>query len=223
MHFYVVTVFVIFLAGTQYGRDIWSFALKQIGKINLENTLELANVNPIGTEDCRVLYSDQISACEDIAIIGDEAILACGDGPARLQFWPGMGNFNSADREICDEPVYKLDLKTLALTKLKRDGQFDTVLNHGMGEWKYDDGSGRVNLFLINHGAKQSCIDIYKFQSDTMTLLRHVCHPYIKSPNDVAASGTYSFYVTNDHKFRTGYGRYIEDTYGMISLAICCH
>ena len=212
MRRYVIAILIALFAGSQYGPVLANF-LKQHGKIALEDSLELRNLSLIGTEGCRLLYADQVSACEDLEIIGDDAILACGDGQARLHFWPGMGSFNTAGRKDFNEQVYKLNLKTLALTKLERIDQPEVVLNHGMGHWVSKDG---IRLFFVNHGLDQSCIDIYDMQGDTLDLVRHVCHPGIRTPNDVAASGPLSFYITNDHKFRKGYARYLEDSYGKL-------
>ncbi len=42
--------------------------------------------------------------------------------------------------------------------------------------------------------------------------LRSIVHPLIRTPNDIFAISQTSFYVTNDHRAREGFGRLLEDT-----------
>jgi hypothetical protein len=47
--------------------------------------------------------------------------------------------------------------------------------------------------------------------SDTATWLRSVAHPYIQTPNDIYSYAPFGFYVTNDHHYREGHLRVLED------------
>jgi hypothetical protein len=47
--------------------------------------------------------------------------------------------------------------------------------------------------------------------SDVATHVRTVSHPYIQTPNDIYAVGPFAFYVTNDHFYREGHMRAVED------------
>jgi len=68
----------------------------------------------------------------------------------------------------------------------------------------------------VNHIRGGSCITIYehKLGTNKLTLIKNVCHSKILTPNDVAPVGPLQFYITNDHKYRTGVGRHIEHAYG---------
>lgn len=47
--------------------------------------------------------------------------------------------------------------------------------------------------------------------SDVATHVMSVSHPLITTPNDIYATGPTSFYVTNDHHYREGPLRFLED------------
>ena len=75
---------------------------------------------------------------------------------------------------------------------------------HGIGYWKGEDGERR--LFVVNHGDKgRESVEIYSVTEDHRLIhQRSVTSPHIVSPNDVAAIGPESFYVTNDHSLPQG-------------------
>ncbi|KAM0321953.1 hypothetical protein ACHAPQ_009206 [Fusarium lateritium] len=50
-------------------------------------------------------------------------------------------------------------------------------------------------------------------RSSTVRYVRSISHPLIQTPNDIAAVSPTSFYVTNDHYYREGFLRQIEDVY----------
>ncbi|XBQ16348.1 MAG: hypothetical protein ABL308_00375 [Oceanicaulis sp.] len=68
----------------------------------------------------------------------------------------------------------------------------------------YRDGEV-ARLFVISHPASGHQVLIYDIGADgTLSHVRTVTDPAIRSPNDIAATGPESFYVTNDAYFSGG-------------------
>ena len=168
------------------------------------------------TDDCKLMFSNVLEACEDMIIIGDEAFLACGNTAGRLQFYPGAGQADASKRTDWNEPAYKLDLKTRKLTKLQRVGYTGDNVLHGIDVWRFKDDPTRINIFFVNHIRDGSCVTIFehKLGTDKLVFLRNACHSKIICPNAVTAVGPLEFYFTNDHKYKSGIMRHIEDHYG---------
>jgi hypothetical protein len=83
-----------------------------------------------------------------------------------------------------------------------------------------------VYVFAVNHppnpdypgSSKEhaaSRVEIFRhvLGSSTITHLRTVLHPLITTPNDVYAEAPDSFFVTNDHFYRDGPARTVEDVF----------
>lgn len=94
---------------------------------------------------------------------------------------------------------------------------------HGIDLWRDDDGE---RLFVVNHpggsalpeAAGQSgydalhTVEIFDVDADgSLTHARTVTHALFVSPNDVAAVGPSSFYLSNDHGHAGGWLRALED------------
>ena len=82
---------------------------------------------------------------------------------------------------------------------------------HGISFWKEPDG--RMFLFVINHGANKQSVERFAWRNDSLVYLETIRDPELMtSPNDIAAVGERSFYVTNDHGYsEAGLGRSLED------------
>ncbi len=80
---------------------------------------------------------------------------------------------------------------------------------HGISLYRGDGGD--VRLFVVNHRTDGNYIEIFKVRGERITHLESISGPLMHSPNDVAAAGRRSFYVTNDHGSLTKTGRMVED------------
>lgn len=170
---------------------------------------------PIGNQGCEKIYTDILDGCEDCLIIEDEAFLACGDSVLKSLYFPPALLFDEkGKRKVFDDQVFKMNLRTKELTRLEKIGYNGDTVHHGLGEYIFpDDNPQRVNLFFVNHIRGGSCITIYEHILDTNTLrfLKNVCHSMILTPNDVAPVGPLQFYITNDHRYRSGWRRQLEN------------
>lgn len=86
----------------------------------------------------------------------------------------------------------------------------------------YRDGDGRATLFAINRAFTNSedgpesdvAVEIFDVTADGLVHRGYagtLRDPELCSPNDIAAAGHDSFFVTNDHGACAGFGRMIED------------
>lgn len=71
----------------------------------------------------------------------------------------------------------------------------------------------------------RSQIEIFHYfqGSDSVEHLRTVRHPLIKTPNDIYAADPKSFYVTNDHYYRGGVSRLLEDVVSAAKWSTLVH
>jgi arylesterase / paraoxonase len=84
---------------------------------------------------------------------------------------------------------------------------------HGISLWK--DADGRTFLFAVNHSRNNSehFVERFEWKNDSLIHLESIKDAALMtSPNDVAAVGERSFYVTNDHGYsEAGLGRTLEE------------
>ncbi|HSV96826.1 MAG TPA: SMP-30/gluconolactonase/LRE family protein [Spirochaetota bacterium] len=80
---------------------------------------------------------------------------------------------------------------------------------HGIGFYR-GDGSGN-RLFVVNHRADGHYIEIFEWRRGKLVHMESIGGALMHSPNDVAAAGARSFYVTNDHGNTSAAGRMAEE------------
>lgn len=97
----------------------------------------------------------------------------------------------------------------------------------------FPDGDGALYIQAVNHlGSEEyvaavnktafagdrtrSQIEIFHhvLGSGEAKHVRSIRHPLIRTPNDILATGPTSFFVTNDHKYKKGFLRELEDLGG---------
>ncbi|CAH1263821.1 PON1 [Branchiostoma lanceolatum] len=87
----------------------------------------------------------------------------------------------------------------------------EDFMPHGLSV--YEDVSGEVRLFVVNHGkGHKDRVEIFRFDavSNSLHHIKSVKHPLLYSLNDIVATGPESFYAGND-KYTTGlYSRMAE-------------
>lgn len=79
---------------------------------------------------------------------------------------------------------------------------------HGMSWFAYEGGEF---LFVINHNRNGNFVEAFGYQNDSLIHLKSYSSELMCCPNDIAATGPASFYVTNDHGTTGGLGRMMED------------
>lgn len=100
-------------------------------------------------------------------------------------------------------------------------------ITHGIDIWSPDDNQHSVFIFAVNHLPNpaystpnsesvpnaRSRIEVFDHVVGTPEAkhLRSIWHPLLRTPNDIYARSADSFYVTNDHYYREGYMRVVED------------
>jgi arylesterase/paraoxonase len=106
--------------------------------------------------------------------------------------------------------LYAYDLKsqTPQLTHLSTHAgkQF-----HPHGISLYVDENGPDSLFVINHEDGRQRIEIYDLINGKLKHRKTVADSRLISPNDIVAVGPDKFYVSNDHRFTSGFKRVLED------------
>lgn len=85
--------------------------------------------------------------------------------------------------------------------------------SHGLSLWRSPEG--RLLLFAVSHRQQDGshAVERFEWRKDSLVHLESIVDPpRMKSPNDVAAVGERSFYVTNDHYYPLpGLARTLED------------
>jgi arylesterase/paraoxonase len=71
--------------------------------------------------------------------------------------------------------------------------------------------NGREALFVINHQGGEHRIDVFDLKDSGLILRKTLTSPMLVSPNDIVAVGPDRFYVTNDHRYPSGWKRKLED------------
>ena len=118
--------------------------------------------------------------------------------------------------------------------KLALVGFTGPFVTHGIDLWSPEDEPNSIYIFAVNHlpnpeynsgkGANkhkaQSQIEVFHHVAGTSEAryLRSIRHPLIRTPNDIYAMNATSLYITNDHFYRDGTFRLLEDI-GFQSLA----
>ncbi len=82
---------------------------------------------------------------------------------------------------------------------------------HPHGIFLHRDSDGSQRLFVVNHREAGSAVEIYDYSPGRLELAGSVSDPLMHSPNDVAADGPASFYVSNDHRASGGWQKTLEE------------
>lgn len=66
-------------------------------------------------------------------------------------------------------------------------------------------------LFVINHRLEQDSIEIFEVRESTLVHRETITGDLLHDANDIVAVGARSFYVTRDHGYSSGWGRFLEE------------
>ncbi|RDA92115.1 hypothetical protein CP533_6061 [Ophiocordyceps camponoti-saundersi (nom. inval.)] len=173
--------------------------------------------------------------CEDLHYHKPSGLIftACqNEEKDRFSWFPPLGNFD--DPIIASQTRGSLKVinpKTLESTTLRFDNFDEAFVTHGIDiiDDPQSQDRNKVYIFAVNHKANpehyvkrnasapesHSVVEIFHHEigSDNVEHVRSVWHPLIRTPNDIFAVSTSSFFVTNDHYYRKGYMRSVEEIY----------
>ncbi|KAK7432886.1 hypothetical protein QQZ08_000357 [Neonectria magnoliae] len=164
-------------------------------------------------------------ACEDVKIHAPSstAFLACGYPLDRLQFYPSAGRYNFSTERKHLEYFIKYEIETNTTIRLEIEGwsgDEDLVL-HGLDIWQPAGDASQIYIYAVNHGRTGESILLFSHVLGTSSIrfINKFSHSFIKTPNEVAAAGERSFFVSNDHYYYGGKLRDLEDAYGPFNWA----
>ncbi|KFY76838.1 hypothetical protein V499_03616 [Pseudogymnoascus sp. VKM F-103] len=168
--------------------------------------------------------------CEDLHYHAESGKLytACeGVEHTRRHWFPPLGHTDRHDHDG-QGMIVVVDPITLEATELALTGFTGHFVTHGIDIFPSEDGR-TMTIFAVNHlpnpeyGESQnesvslqkarSQIEVFShtINSDTAVWIGSIRHARIRTPNDIFATSPTSFYVTNDHYYRDGRMRFVED------------
>ncbi|KAL4945310.1 hypothetical protein BDV06DRAFT_39594 [Aspergillus oleicola] len=174
--------------------------------------------------------------CEDIHYYapGNVIFAACEDSILpRFAWFPPLGHFDKLPDTTGS--IHIIDPQTLKSHRLKFENFPGPFVTHGIDVIQDPGRSDAVYIFAVNHLANpeyvsalsanpstatepdipkaRSQIEIFHhvLKSSSARHVRSVRHKLVKTPNDLYAASPNSFYVTNDHYYRHGRLRQVED------------
>ncbi|RAL06885.1 serum paraoxonase/arylesterase family protein [Aspergillus homomorphus CBS 101889] len=152
---------------------------------------------------------------------------ACEDSfLPRFKWFPPLGNLEGPAPSTGS--FHLIDPKTLKSKRLAFENFSGPFVTHGIDLVDDPNRSGAVYIYAINHlsnpdyyegpsaeGTPRAHSQIELFhhvlESNTVRHVRSIAHPLIVTPNDIYAESPSSIHVTNDHFYREGIMRTVED------------
>ena len=139
-------------------------------------------------------------------------------GPEDITIHPktGVAFVSGCDRRAIQEGragggaiyAYDLNVVTSDPVNLTRDADRD-FRPHGISLFVGE--AGHDVLFVINHQGGEHRIEVFDLKEGEMTHRQTLNSPMLVSPNDIVGVAPEAFYVTNDHRYPSGWRRTLED------------
>jgi arylesterase/paraoxonase len=139
-------------------------------------------------------------------------------GPEDITIHPrtGVAFVSGCDRRAIQEGgagggaifAYDLNAVTSEPVNLTPDADRD-FRPHGISLFVGE--AGHDVLFVINHQGGEHRIDVFDLKEGELIHREALTSPMLVSPNDIVAVGPDRFYVTNDHRYPSGWKRTLED------------
>ncbi|KAL1404968.1 hypothetical protein Q8F55_008580 [Vanrija albida] len=147
----------------------------------------------------------------------------------RNGWFPPLGRFDKPQDAVTGGgKLVVIDPKTFTSRDLALEGFSGAFVTHGIDIIRDPKRADALYIQAVNHLPNQfyldtrdlfiedkghSVIEIFHhiIGSDSAQHVRTVKHESIRTPNDIFATGPTSFYVTNDHFYREGHLRTVED------------
>ncbi|KAJ5110777.1 hypothetical protein N7532_001312 [Penicillium argentinense] len=184
----------------------------------------------VGEGQAPIVIQDTVH-CEDVHHYRPANLLftACEDDKTvRFDWFPGLGHLKLHSSQ---GSIHVVDPKTMKSTRLVFEGFKGDFVTHGIDVIEDPKQADAVYIFAINHlpnpdfvaadgiaediHAARSQIELFHhvLESNTVQHVRSILHPLVQTPNDIVAVALDTFYVTNDHYYRGGIMRLIEDAW----------
>ena len=155
----------------------------------------------------------QIESRCDCTCVGIPGI--SGPEDIDLDYENGIAYISSDDRAsaLKGKPIpgaiYSYDIKYYRMRKLMCELHFDF---HPHGIDLFRDKSGNTLLFVVNHRRQGHYIEIFEVKRDRLVHRESIKdEKLLTSPNDITVVNERMFYVTNDHGYKSSFGKMIED------------
>jgi hypothetical protein len=187
------------------------------------------DILPKNTGTCEKLYPEVLQGCEDgnLVVDGEERylFLACAANLHDRHAWfPAMGHVDQPDRFIKDK-FFAWNLNTDKIQELSTPNFQGGYVSHGIDV--VSTGSKQVTFYAVNHISSGSVIEkfTHKLGSKTMEHIKTFRDELVTTPNDVYVADVEDdlFYVTNDHKYPTGFMRQVETMAQLPTTHIAVH
>ncbi len=123
----------------------------------------------------------------------------------------GIALVSAADRRGgTPGAIFEFDLSDPAAQPVRLAQDFPADFHpHGISLFR--DDQGHKTLLVVNHRRDGHFVEVYDYFERALRHRRSIGSPLMHSPNDLAATGPDSFYVTNDHRAESGFGRALEE------------
>jgi len=165
----------------------------------LNDAGQFKKLEPHSDMECTVV--EGVMSSEDLTIDQETGLAFIGSGMKGLILGEG---------KVHKGAVFSYDLndENPRLVNATEDftGEF---YPHGVG--LYTDDSGGISLFVVNNKPDSDSVEIFDYDGVKLVHRRSVSGHLMHNPNDVMPSGRNSFYVSNDHGYRSLLGQTIED------------
>ena len=171
------------------------------------------NYPELNNEDCRVIKG--ADACEDIVFHKNLAYMVCSNVPDRSAWFPPSGKRNATARVVWKDPMFRYDIDSEKLVQIELEG-IEELVTHGMAIYEFPDNPNKIHLFVVSHSLERSVVYIFSLEgtSTKAKLVKTVKNSLLVAPNDITPTGPLSFFASNDHKFRDGFMRDVEEITG---------
>jgi hypothetical protein len=124
----------------------------------------------------------------------------------RLAFTDFEGPFVTHGIDVIEDPEQHDAVYVFAVNHLPNPEYFEAGSPEGVHK-------ARSQVELFHH----------VLESQTIQHVRSIHHPLVETPNDIYAVSPVSFYVTNDHFYREGLMRHVEDLWSSAKWSSVIH
>ncbi|KAJ5198369.1 uncharacterized protein N7498_007486 [Penicillium cinerascens] len=186
------------------------------------------------------IFIEDTIHCEDVHHYRPANLLfaACEDSKStRFDWFPPLGHLTPQPE--ARGSIHVVNPKTLKSSRLEFENFEGSFVTHGIDVIEDPKQADAVYIFAVNHlpnpdhwleGAQdtpkaRSQIELFHhvLKSKTIQHVRSIQHPLIETPNDVYADSPNSVYITNDHFYREGPMRLVEDLWPSAKWSTVVH
>ncbi|GAA5983769.1 hypothetical protein JCM10908_005917 [Rhodotorula pacifica] len=185
-------------------------------------------VHGYNNEDCFAVPG--LEACEDAAWVDQKsgtAYLVCSDRVSRKHWVPATLHLNATELpQKSTDYIAVFDLASRMHHRLTLKGlpeEANGIWVHAIDLWRSPEDPNHLTIFVNSHRPPKdrklaltqgadSVIEIFEtlVGTDEARYVKTISSPHIRTPNNIAATGPRTFYVSNDHRYKTHWTRQFE-------------